>query len=114
MSELKREVWKGKAYSVVRDNGSKRQAYGKFRFLARAFPNKPLEIWRSSSGKGFHLILRGLDWEFGSLLKARLMLGDDPRRVAIDIKRKKAGMATGVMFHKKAWKTSKLLGRING
>lgn len=47
------------------------------------FKQKP-EVRRSNSGKGFHLLTRGLPIPFGTSLELRQLLGDDEVRVKLD------------------------------
>lgn len=74
------------------------------------FDNRKMidEIWLSSSGRGYHIIIYGLKITFEQCLELRKFFGDDKLRVYIDSIRDKVGHATQVLFttkeNKKAMK----------
>lgn len=67
------------------------------------FDNRKLidEIWLSSSGRGYHIIIYGLQITFEQCLELRSFFGDDKLRVYIDRIRDKVGHATQVLFTSK-------------
>ena len=67
------------------------------------------EVWRSSSGRGYHVIIYGLKITFKRLQALRVLLNDDARRVYIDNIRDKQGHATQVLFTEKAGKKAVLM-----
>ena len=82
------------------DNASQRVAHNKARLLAILF-RKEVYVRRSASGKGYHIKLHGLparNYAFIELLLLRYWLGDDPRRVRMDLVRSQKGICTQVLF----------------
>jgi hypothetical protein len=47
-------------------------------------PNRRIQIWLSSSRKGFHLIREGNDFSLSIELALRELYEDDPERIKID------------------------------
>lgn len=64
------------------------RAYTKLHFHE---PKRKIEIWLSSSGKGFHLIRYGDDGSINTELCLREFYGDDLRRVKIDRFKRRIG-----------------------
>jgi hypothetical protein len=81
------------------------------RAIELTFPNSRVELERSQSGKGFHLIL----WlnpkdhvikDFEDSLKIRKLLSDDPTRIRIDRQRHAFNVETNVLFTEKIGRPS--------
>lgn len=93
------------------DERSRRKAYGMFGFLRHAFPRSAVEIWLSSNGK-YHLIVHNTGLEHAEIMRARLNLGDDYRRISLDSVRKPLKIAHSVLFTHKGHKKAILLARV--
>lgn len=70
-----------------------------------------VEVAVSSSGNGLHLVGWFLEpLEFAEEVRLRRLLGDDPKRVEIDIERALNGIYTGVLWSEKPESGSKQRG----
>lgn len=65
------------------------------------------EVWESSSKRGYHVVIYGLNFSFEEVTAWRYMLGDDRKRIYIDTIRQKRGHATQVLFTSKDGKRAK-------
>jgi len=90
------------------DNKSRRYLEGKVNLVRRLFPNKKLRV-DYSPRKGFHLFVYGLNLNWERVLAYRKLLGDDPRRIAIDKVRWARGCNCQVMFSSKGNEQSRRL-----
>ena len=92
-----------------RDNASRRNAFSKALLLKALFPKNRVEVRKSASGKGFHIIVYGLKKSFKEIMCWRKWFGDDPIRMYFDRQRRKQGIPTQVLFTSKGDKHAERL-----
>lgn len=73
----------------------------RMKLVNKIFWDKRVVVRVSSGGKGYHVIVYGVDLNFMDVISLRHFLGDDLRRLMIDEYRKKKNCQTQVLFSEK-------------
>ena len=91
------------------DNCGKRRLRGIIKLLEFLFPGKHIKVWRSASGKGYHVVVYMASKNYEEIHTIRKFLGDDPVRLAIDVVRNEHGVETQILFSEKRGEKAKLI-----
>lgn len=84
------------------DNMSYAKMLRKARLLNIMYPDKQISIRKSSSGRGWHAVVYGVQFSsFDELLEMRYLLGDDEKRIEKDAARYGKGVCCSVLFSEK-------------